>query len=185
MRRTTRRTSAWPGARLPADGVVAGNGYVGDGQVAVFSQDFSVVAGTLGRMQAEKITRIMHHALKVGVPVVAFKDSGGARIQEGVDALSGYGDVFYANVLLSGVVPQIAVICGPCAGGAAYSPALMDFVIMTREQRAHVPHRPRGDQGGDRPGDNDGRGRRRRDAFDGQRQRALRRRGRPPTPLRW
>ena len=122
---------------LPADGVVAGTGYVGDGQVAVFSQDFSVVAGTLGRMQAEKITRLMHHALKVGVPVGAFKDSGGARIQEGVDALSGYGKVFHANVLLSGVVPQIAVICGPCAGGAAYSPALMDFIIMTREH-AHM-----------------------------------------------
>jgi acetyl-CoA carboxylase carboxyltransferase component len=88
-------------------------------------------------MQARKITRIMRHALKIGVPLVAFKDSGGARIQEGVDALSGYGDVFYANVLLSGVVPQIAVICGPCAGGAAYSPALMDFVIMTRNN-AHM-----------------------------------------------
>ena len=75
----------------------------------------------------------MRYAIKIGVPVVAFKDSGGARIQEGVDALSGYGDVFYANVLLSGVVPQIAIICGPCAGGAAYSPALMDFVIMTRK----------------------------------------------------
>ena len=125
------------GRDLPADGVLAGSGYVGNIQVAAFSQDFSVVAGTLGKMQARKITRIMRHALKIGVPVVAFKDSGGARIQEGVDALSGYGDVFYANVLLSGVVPQIAVICGPCAGGAAYSPALMDFVIMTRHN-AHM-----------------------------------------------
>ena len=122
---------------LPADGVIAGSGYIGNMQVAAFSQDFSVVAGTLGKMQARKITRIMRHALKTGVPVVAFKDSGGARIQEGVDALSGYGDVFYTNVLLSGVVPQIAVICGPCAGGAAYSPALMDFVIMTRHN-AHM-----------------------------------------------
>ncbi len=92
-----------------------------------------MLAGTLGKMQARKITRIMRYAMKVGVPVVAFKDSGGARIQEGVDALSGYGDVFYSNVLLSGVVPQIAVICGPCAGGGAYSPAPMDFVIMTRK----------------------------------------------------
>ena len=125
------------GRDLPADGVIAGSGYVGHMQVASFWQDFSVVAGTLGKMQARKITRIMRHALKIGVPVVAFKDSGGARIQEGVDALSGYGDVFYANVLLSGVVPQIAVICGPCAGGAAYSPALMDFVIMTRHN-AHM-----------------------------------------------
>ena len=126
-----------PGRTLPADGVIAGSGYVGNTQVAVFSQDFSVLAGTLGKMQARKITRIMRHALKIGVPVVAFKDSGGARIQEGVDALSGYGDVFYTNVLLSGVVPQIAVICGSCAGGAAYSPALMDFVIMTRTN-AHM-----------------------------------------------
>ena len=125
------------GRALPADGVIAGTGYVGDTQVAVVSQDFSVVAGTLGKMQAKKITRTMQHALKIGVPVVAFKDSGGARIQEGVDALSGYGEVFYCNVLLSGVVPQIAVICGPCAGGAAYSPALMDFVIMTRHN-AHM-----------------------------------------------
>ena len=120
------------GRDLPADGVITGSGYLGSMQIAVFCQDFSVLAGTLGKMQARKITRVMRYALKVGIPVVAFKDSGGARIQEGVDALSGYGDVFYSNVLLSGVVPQIAVICGPCAGGAAYSPALMDFVIMTR-----------------------------------------------------
>ncbi|MBK8400600.1 acyl-CoA carboxylase subunit beta [Propionivibrio sp.] len=118
---------------LPADGVITGSGYIGDEQVASYCQDFNVLAGTLGKMQARKITRIMRYALKTGVPVVAFKDSGGARIQEGVDALSGYGDVFYANVMLSGVVPQIAVVCGPCAGGAAYSPALMDFVIMTRK----------------------------------------------------
>lgn len=125
------------GKELPADGVITGSGYFGAKQIAAFSQDFSVQAGTLGKMQARKITRIMRYAIKTGVPVVAFKDSGGARIQEGVDALSGYGDVFYANVLLSGVVPQIAVIMGPCAGGAAYSPALMDFVIMTRKN-AHM-----------------------------------------------
>ncbi|MBV5297119.1 MAG: acyl-CoA carboxylase subunit beta [Rhodoferax sp.] len=120
------------GRELPTDGVITGTGYIGDMQVASFSQDFQVLAGTMGKMQARKIVRLMRHALRVGVPMVAFKDSGGARIQEGVDALSGYGDVFYYNVMLSGVVPQIAVICGPCAGGAAYSPALMDFVIMTR-----------------------------------------------------
>jgi acetyl-CoA carboxylase carboxyltransferase component len=125
------------GRQLPADGVITGSGYVGSKQVAAFCQDFSVLAGTLGKMQARKMARIMRYAIKTGVPVVAFKDSGGARIQEGVDALSGYGDVFYANVLLSGVVPQIAVILGPCAGGAAYSPALMDFVIMTRKN-AHM-----------------------------------------------
>lgn len=125
------------GRELPADGVITGSGYVGNLQVAAFCQDYSVLAGTLGKMQARKITRVMRYAIKTGIPVVAFKDSGGARIQEGVDALSGYGDVFYANVLLSGVVPQIAVIMGPCAGGAAYSPALMDFVIMTRKH-AHM-----------------------------------------------
>ena len=121
------------GRDLPADGVITGSGYLGNEQIAVYSQDYSVLAGTLGKMHARKITRIMRYAIKIGVPVVAFKDSGGARIQEGVDALSGYGDVFYANVLLSGVVPQIAVVCGPCAGGAAYSPALMDFIVMTRK----------------------------------------------------
>lgn len=120
------------GRDLPTDGVITGTGYVGDKQVASFSQDFSVLAGTLGKMHAQKIASVMQYAAKIGTPMIAFQDSGGARIQEGVDALSGYGQVFYNNVLLSGVVPQIAVICGPCAGGAAYSPALMDFVIMTR-----------------------------------------------------
>jgi acetyl-CoA carboxylase carboxyltransferase component len=117
---------------LAADGVVVGTGYVGGRAVAAFSQDFTVAAGTLGKMHATKIVRAMQTAAHTGMPVVAFNDSGGARIQEAVDALSGYGQVFYQNVLLSGVIPQIAVICGPCAGGAAYSPALMDFVIMTK-----------------------------------------------------
>ncbi len=122
---------------LPADGVIVGTGYVGGRQVAAFSQDFTVVAGTLGKMHAKKMCQALDYALKNGTPVVAFKDSGGARIQEGVDALSGYGDVFYRNVLLSGVVPQIAIIAGPCAGGASYSPALMDWIIMTRHN-AHM-----------------------------------------------
>ena len=117
---------------LPADGVVCGTGYVNGRLVSAFSQDFTVVGGSLGKMQAKKIVALTTQAAKFGTPVVAFQDSAGARIQEGVDALSGYGCVFYQNVLLSGVVPQIAVICGPCAGGAAYSPALMDFVVMTR-----------------------------------------------------
>lgn len=125
------------GKELPADGVIVGTGYVDGRQVAAFSQDFTVVAGTLGKMHAHKMVDAMKYALKMGVPLVAFKDSGGARIQEGVDALSGYGEVFYQNVLLSGVVPQIAVVLGPCAGGASYSPALMDFIIMTR-QNAHM-----------------------------------------------
>ncbi|HWS12178.1 MAG TPA: acyl-CoA carboxylase subunit beta [Rhodocyclaceae bacterium] len=122
---------------LPADGVITGTGYVGDTHVAAFSQDFTVAAGTLGKMHARKINRLMRFALKNGLPLVAFKDSGGARIQEGVDALSGYGEVFYSNVLMSGVVPQIAMVLGPCAGGAAYSPALMDFIVMTRSN-AHM-----------------------------------------------
>jgi acetyl-CoA carboxylase carboxyltransferase component len=122
---------------FPADGVITGTGYVDGEQVAAFSQDFTVSAGTLGKAHARKIVRLMRFALKNGLPVVAFKDSGGARIQEGVDALSGYGEVFYNNVLASGVVPQIALVLGPCAGGAAYSPALMDFIIMTRHN-AHM-----------------------------------------------
>ena len=122
---------------LPADGVVVGTGYVDGRLAAVVSQDFTVAAGTLGKGHAMKIVEVMRFAKKVGIPLIAFKDSGGARIQEGVDALSGYGRVFYNNVLLSGVVPQIAVIAGPCAGGAAYSPALMDFVIMC-EKNAHM-----------------------------------------------
>ncbi|MGB0128279.1 MAG: acyl-CoA carboxylase subunit beta [Rhodocyclaceae bacterium] len=122
---------------MPADGVVTGTGYVDGQQVAAISQDFTVAAGTLGKMHAHKMVDLMRFAIKTGVPVVAFKDSGGARIQEGVDALSGYGEVFYHNVLMSGVVPQIAVVCGPCAGGASYSPALMDFIIMTRNN-AHM-----------------------------------------------
>ena len=118
---------------LPGDGVVVGTGYVDGRVIAAFSQDFMLAAGSVGKVHAEKIVTAMQTAARMGVPLVAFQDSGGARIQEGVDALSGYGHVFYNNVLLSGVVPQIAVVCGPCAGGAAYSPALMDFVIMTKE----------------------------------------------------
>ncbi|MCB2100821.1 MAG: acyl-CoA carboxylase subunit beta [Rhodobacterales bacterium] len=121
---------------LAADGVVTGTGYVDGRLVAAISQDFTVAAGTLGKMHAMKMVEVMRYAKRVGIPLVAFKDSGGARIQEGVDALSGYGRVFYNNVLLSGVVPQIAIVCGPCAGGASYSPALMDFIIMTR----HTAH---------------------------------------------
>ena len=122
---------------LPADGVVGGTGYVDGRPVASFSQDFTVVGGSLGKMHAKKIVALMQQAGKFGMPIVAFKDSAGARIQEGVEALAGYGDVFYQNVLFSGVVPQIAVVCGPCAGGAAYSPALMDFIVMTRKN-AHM-----------------------------------------------
>lgn len=117
---------------LPGDGVVTGIGYIDGRPVAAFSQDFMVGGGTLGRIHAQKVCDLMNYALKTGMPLVSFNDSGGARIQEGVDSLSGYGQVFFRNVMLSGVVPQIAVIAGPCAGGAAYSPALMDFIIMTK-----------------------------------------------------
>ena len=118
---------------LPADGVVTGVGYADGRPVAAFSQDFTVGGGALGAVHARKICEVMEFAHENGMPVIGINDSGGARIQEGVDSLSGYGQVFFKNVYLSGVVPQIAVIAGPCAGGAAYSPALTDFLIMTRE----------------------------------------------------
>ena len=119
---------------LPCDAVVTGTGLVDGRTVAVFSQDFTVAGGSLGRIHAKKICELMDYALKVGCPIVGFNDSGGARIQEGDDSLSGYGQVFFRNVLVSGVVPQIAIIAGPCAGGAAYSPALMDFSVMVKGQ---------------------------------------------------
>jgi propionyl-CoA carboxylase beta chain len=100
--------------------------------VAAYSHDFTVGGGTLGRIHARKVCELMEYAMKAGMPIVGINDSGGARIQEGVDALSGYGQIFFRNVKASGLVPQIAIIAGPCAGGAAYSPALCDFLIMVR-----------------------------------------------------
>lgn len=126
-------TAGMDNKKMPGDGVVTGIGNVDGRPVAAFSQDFTVSGGSLGRMHAQKICAVMETAGDLGIPVVAINDSGGARIQEGVHSLSGYGQVFYRNVELSGLVPQIAVIAGPCAGGAAYSPALMDFLIMTRK----------------------------------------------------
>ena len=117
---------------MPGDGVVTGTGNVDGRPVAIYSQDFTVGGGALGQMHAKKICDIMTIACETGIPVVAINDSGGARIQEAIHSLSGYGQVFYQNVAASGVVPQIAIIAGPCAGGAAYSPALMDFLIQTR-----------------------------------------------------
>jgi propionyl-CoA carboxylase beta chain len=114
------------------DGVVTGTGMVDGRVIASFSQDFTVCGGSLGATHAKKICNLMDYALKIGCPVIGFNDSGGARIQEGGDSLSGYGQVFFRNVLISGVVPQIAIVAGPCAGGAAYSPALMDFIIMVK-----------------------------------------------------
>ena len=118
--------------KIAGDGVVTGWGTINGRLVYVFSQDFTVLGGSLSETHAQKICKIMDMAVRNGAPVIGLNDSGGARIQEGVESLSGYGQVFNRNVLLSGVVPQIGVICGPCAGGAVYSPALMDFVIMTR-----------------------------------------------------
>lgn len=115
------------------DGVITGIGSVNGRQVAAYSQDFMVGGGSLGIRHAEKIVAIQDYALENGIPVVGVNDSGGARIQEAVDALTGYGKVFYKNVEMSGVCPQVSIIAGPCAGGAAYSPALTDFVIMTRK----------------------------------------------------
>ena len=117
---------------IPADGVITGFGKVNGRPVCAFSQDFTARAGTLGEMHAKKICKIQDMALKAGIPVVGFNDSGGARIQEGVDSLSGYGQIFYRNAIGSGVVPQISAIMGPCAGGAVYSPAMTDFVFMVK-----------------------------------------------------
>ena len=119
-------------ANLPADGVVTGVGTVRGRPVNVASQDFTVMGGSAGETHSVKVVAMMEAALTNGNPFVFINDSGGARVQEGIDSLSGYGQVFYANVKLSGVVPQLSVICGPCAGGAAYSPALTDFIIQTR-----------------------------------------------------
>ena len=126
------QTADLKGKVLPGDGVITGIGNVDGRSVAAFSQDFTVSGGSLGRMHAQKICDMMDTAANLGIPVVAINDSGGARIQEAVHSLSGYGKVFYRNVEVSGLIPQIAIIAGPCAGGAAYSPALMDFLIMTR-----------------------------------------------------
>ncbi|WP_456473637.1 acyl-CoA carboxylase subunit beta [Desulfolithobacter sp.] len=119
--------------KIPGDGVVTGYGTVCGRLVFVFSQDFTVFGGSLSMAHAEKICKIMDHAIKVGAPVVGLNDSGGARIQEGVEALAGYADVFQRNVLASGVIPQISLIMGPCAGGAVYSPAMTDFIFMVKD----------------------------------------------------
>jgi acetyl-CoA carboxylase carboxyltransferase component len=120
------------GRDLPGDGVVTGVGAVDGRPVFAVSQDFTVLAGTAAEVHCRKICSALDDAMKYGAPVIMFKDSGGARIQEGVDSLNGYGEIFYRNSVMSGVVPQIAVIAGPCAGGAVYSPALADFIIMVK-----------------------------------------------------
>lgn len=119
--------------KYPGDSVVTGRGEINGRTVFVFSQDFTVFGGSLSSIHAKKIVKIMREAMLVGAPVIGLNDSGGARIQEGVESLAGYADIFQENVMASGVVPQISMIMGPCAGGAVYSPALTDFTFMVRD----------------------------------------------------
>ena len=119
--------------KIPGDGVVTGYGMINGRLVFVFSQDFTVFGGALSEAHAEKICKVMDQAMRVGAPVIGLNDSGGARIQEGVASLGGYAEVFQRNVMASGVIPQISLIMGPCAGGAVYSPAMTDFIFMVRD----------------------------------------------------
>lgn len=119
--------------KIPGDGVVTGYGMIGGRLVFVFSHDFTVFGGALSEAHAEKICKVMDHAMKVGAPIIGLNDCGGARIQEGVASLGGYAEIFQRNVLASGVVPQISMIMGPCAGGAVYSPAITDFIFMVKD----------------------------------------------------
>src|SRR5437868_9934718 len=119
--------------KIPGDGVVTGYGTINGRLIFVFSQDFTVFGGSLSEAHAEKICKIMDQAMNVGAPVIGLNDSGGARIQDGVASLAGYAEVFQRNVLASGVIPQVSVIMGPCAGGAVYSPAMTDFVFMVKD----------------------------------------------------
>jgi methylmalonyl-CoA carboxyltransferase large subunit len=126
------------GLEVPADGVVTGAASVDGRLIHLASQDFTVLGGSAGEIHSYKVADVMALSLRTGSPFVFINDSGGARVQEGIDSLSGYGRVFYTNVMLSGAVPQIALICGPCAGGAAYSPALTDFIIQTRQAQMFI-----------------------------------------------
>jgi propionyl-CoA carboxylase beta chain len=119
--------------KIPGDGMVTGYGKIEGRLVYVFAQDFTVFGGTMSRSNADKVVKIMDLAMRMGAPVIGLNDSGGARIQEGVESLAGYADIFFRNVRSSGVIPQISAILGPCAGGAVYSPALTDFILMTEE----------------------------------------------------
>ncbi len=123
---------------VPSDGVVTGVGTVNGRRVALYSQDFNVIGGSLGEMHALKITKMQDLAVKLGIPFVAMNDSGGARIQEGVDSLRGYGEIFIRNVKASGVIPQISLQLGPTAGGAVYSPSIMDFIVMTEKATMYI-----------------------------------------------
>ena len=130
MIKTGRGSAIGDTRTYPGDGVVTGHGTIDGREVCVFSQDFTVIGGSLGEAHSQKICKVMDMAVRVGCPVIGLNDSGGARIQEGVDALAAYGEIFFRNVKASGVVPQISCIMGPCAGGAVYSPSMTDFVFM-------------------------------------------------------
>ena len=119
--------------KIPGDGVVSGYGKIDGRLIYVFAQDFTVFGGTLSRANADKIVKVIKMAGKMGAPLIGLNDSGGARIQEGVQSLAGYADIFLLNVKFSGVIPQISAIMGPCAGGAVYSPALTDFIFMVKK----------------------------------------------------
>ena len=122
---------------FPGDGVVTGHGTVNGRIVYIYAHDFTVLGGSLSETLAEKICKVMDLAMKNGAPVIGLNDSGGARIQEGIESLAGFSEIFQRNVMASGVVPQISAIFGPCAGGAVYSPALTDFVIMVQKHETH------------------------------------------------
>ncbi len=126
----TGRSNAGGGGDHPGDGVITGHGTINGREVCAFSQDFTIMGGSLGEAHSQKICKIMDHAVRVGAPIIGLNDSGGARIQEGIDSLAAYGEIFNRNVMASGVVPQISCIMGPCAGGAVYSPAMTDFTFM-------------------------------------------------------
>jgi propionyl-CoA carboxylase beta chain len=130
--KTGRGAPGKQGDTYPGDGVVTGHGNIDGREVFVFSQDFTVIGGSLGEAHSQKICKVMDMAARVGCPIIGLNDSGGARIQEGVDALAAYGEIFYRNVQASGVVPQISCIMGPCAGGAVYSPSMTDFIFMVQ-----------------------------------------------------
>ncbi|MCK4638970.1 MAG: acyl-CoA carboxylase subunit beta, partial [Bacteroidales bacterium] len=119
--------------KILGDGVVTGYGKIDGRLVYIFAQDFTVFGGTLSRANSDKVVKIMDLAMKMGAPVIGLNDSGGARIQEGVESLAGYADIFYRNTMASGVIPQISAILGPCAGGAVYSPAITDFILMVKQ----------------------------------------------------
>jgi methylmalonyl-CoA carboxyltransferase large subunit len=123
---------------LAAEGVVTGCATIDGRLVHLGSQDFTVAGGSAGEVHSDKIVEMMKSSLKTGSPFVLINDSGGARVQEGIDSLAGYGRIFYHNTMLSGAVPQISLICGPCAGGAAYSPALTDFIIQTKQAQMFI-----------------------------------------------